>query len=93
MASVFHFGPYEWYKGTAFLPGQEHTWWFGPFDWRQKAVVITAHPFDATGSNRRLSVTYIDSQTTPDRYINCRIRNIGPDPIYIYYIYVGGTAP
>jgi hypothetical protein len=95
MASTFHFGPYTYYTGTPFQPGQEHTWRGGPYDWRQKTVIATAHPFDlSTAKDRRLRVVSIESfWSAPYHYIDFTVRNVGTELTMIYYVYIGGTAP
>jgi hypothetical protein len=95
MASDFHFGPYTRYSGIPFQPGQEHLLQSGPFNWGQRNVTVTAHPFDlSTAIDRRLRVIDIQSYwSAPNHYIRFRVRNVGTEPIMIYYIYIGGTAP
>jgi hypothetical protein len=41
-----------------------------------------------------MEVTRVWSQASPngDRFINCTVRNVGPDPAY-YAVWLGGVSP
>ena len=91
---------YEFYEpsGSGFPPGSARTWWFGPWDWYKKAVVVTAMPFDFSTENRELKVTDISLRTTPnqpaaDKYVVATVRNVGQDTVLIYYIELAEIAP
>jgi hypothetical protein len=92
MATVNHYF-YEFNVAGGFAPGQTRIVTLGPFDWKRKAVVATAQPFDASNSNRTLSVTATDMQTTPTQFFHAVVRNIGQDTVFIYYVSVGVVAP
>jgi|tagenome__1003787_1003787.scaffolds.fasta_scaffold19558689_2 hypothetical protein len=92
MATVSHFF-YEFSVSGGFAPGQSQIVTLGPFDWKRKAVMATAQPFDASSSNRTLSVTSTDMQTTPTQYFHAVVRNTGQDTVFIYYLSVGVVAP
>lgn len=90
---------YDYYEGgTAFAPGQTRSYCFGGppasdpngpwFDWFRKAVVASAEPFDATGQSRTLTIEQIRhlSVDAGKRYACITIRNIGVNPIYIWYV-------
>jgi hypothetical protein len=79
---------YDYYEPSGFPPGSARTYWYGPWDWNKKAVVVTAMPFDLSTSNREL-VTDVSLRTTPnqpvaDKYVVATIRNVGSETIYIY---------
>lgn len=92
MATVNHFF-YEFTVSGGFAPGAAQLITLGPFDWKRKAVIATAQPFDAASSNRTLSVTATDMQTTPTQFFHATVRNIGQDTIFIYYLSVAEVAP
>lgn len=97
MATVSYY-QYEHYEPAGFQPGASVTWWFGPWDWIKKGVVVTAQPFDLSTADRALEVTNTWVRTTPasptgDEWVYATIRNIGPDPIVIYYISLVEIAP
>jgi hypothetical protein len=90
MATVNNY-QYTHYNGTAFNPGATHTWTFGPWPWRQKGVVATALPFSLSTADRALTVSEVRLRTTPaqpagDEWVEIDVRNVGRDPIVIYYI-------
>ncbi len=97
MATISHF--FYTFTDDGFEAGQTRSlgigWLIGPSDWRQKAVVATAQPFDARGQNRRLSVTATDMRTTPQgsQIFLVTVRNTGEDTVFIYYLSVGVIAP
>src|SRR5215211_6210978 len=97
MATVQHY-QYSHYDGTAFQPGAEHTWSWGPWDWSQKGIVVTAQPFTLSTAYRALSVTDVRVRTVPaqpaaDMYVQATIRNVGPEPIVIYNVSLTEIAP
>jgi hypothetical protein len=92
MATVNHFF-YEFTVSGGFAPGTSQVVTLGPFDWLRKAVIATAQPFDAANSNRTLSVTSTDMQTTPTQFFHAVVRNIGQNTITIYRLSVGVIAP
>ena len=82
---------YEKYEPNGFQPGATVTWFWGPWDWQKKGVTVTAHPFDTSTSDRALAVTEIRRHNTPasgaaDKWVEATVRNVGKDPIYIYYV-------
>lgn len=93
MATPFLYGPYADLSSTL-SPGSERQWWIGPWPWYAKAVVVTAHPIALAGADRSMEVTRVWSQASPngDRFINCTVRNVGPDPAY-YAVWLGGVSP
>jgi hypothetical protein len=92
MATVNHFF-YEFNVSAGFAPGQSRVITLGPFDWKKKAVVATAQPFDAANQSRTLSVASTDMQTTPTQFFHAVVRNTGQSTVFIYYLSVGVTAP
>ena len=97
MATLNHY-QYTHYNGSAFQPGDEHRWTFGPWNWRQKAVVLTAQPFDLSTADRTLAVTDLRVRTVPaqpaaDHYVEATIRNVGRDAIVIYYMSLVEIGP
>jgi hypothetical protein len=93
MATTAHYH-YELYEnGTPFNPGTSRSYYFGPFAWGRAAVTAMAHPFDATGQNRSLSVTSVRRRTTPSEYLEVTVSNTGPDPAYIWYVELGVINP
>jgi hypothetical protein len=97
MATVNYY-QYEHLEKGGFQPGTEVTWWFGPWPWIKKGVAVTAQPFDLSTADRALAVTEIRVRTVPaqptgDEYVYATIRNVGHDPIVIYYISLIEIAP
>ncbi len=95
MAVPFLYGPYAHVTATGALPpGTEWHWWFGPWPWYADAVAVTAHPIALEGADRMMEVTRVWSHATPtgDRFIECIVRNVGPDAAN-YAVWVGGVAP
>jgi hypothetical protein len=83
MATLLHFELYYYYPG-GFYPGQTHTHRYRR-DWFRQAVVATAQPFAASNSDRTLT-TELSLRTTPDQLVEVTIRNVGRDPMFIYYV-------
>jgi hypothetical protein len=94
MAAIFHYGPYSWVSAVGMPPGAVHSWTFGSWPWYAHAVVITAHPLHRAGQDRSLEVTDITVRAGPtgERFVNCSVRNVGPDPVN-YAVWLGGVAP
>lgn len=93
MASVFHYGPYGFYIVNGFYPGQEQPFGIN-IGGGNSTVTVSAHPFPySTATNRRLQVTNLQSVWAggEEYSTQCTIRNVGTDPIYIYYVHIGGT--
>jgi hypothetical protein len=89
---------YEHYDGNPFNPGQEAVWAFGPWPWTRHGVVVTAHPFDLSTSNRSLEVVHTRLATHPgepagEKFVVATIRNNGPDTLYIYYVTLTDIVP
>ncbi|GHC60214.1 hypothetical protein ABZ419_16765 [Streptomyces cinnamoneus] len=92
MASVTHFH-YEFSDSNGFAPGTSRGFFFGPYAWNQSAVLVNAHPFDASGSDRTLVVTEVRRRTTPDQFVEITVRNTGRDTMYIWYVELGLISP
>lgn len=92
MAAVARF-EYDFYEPNGFAPGTERSISFGPWPWARKAVVATAQPFPLSTSTRLLSVTSINLRTTPDEFVDIRVRNVGVDIMYIYYVTLAEIGP
>jgi hypothetical protein len=92
MATVARF-EYDFYEPNGFAPGSERSISFGPWPWFRKAVIATAQPFDLSNSNRSLSVISINLRTTPDQFVDIRVRNVGVDVMYIYYVTLAEIGP
>jgi hypothetical protein len=89
---------YDHYEPSGFPPRSARTYWYGPWQWIGKAVVVTAIPFDLSTSNRELKVTDISLRTTPnkpaaDKYVVATVRNVGQDTVIIYCIELAEIAP
>ena len=91
--ATFHYGPYAWVSENGVPPGTEHAWTFGPWDWYADAVTITCHPISRSGFNRAMRVMSVTARTTAggERFIDCVVRNTGPDPAN-YAIWIGGVS-
>jgi hypothetical protein len=79
---------YEFSVVGGFPPGAERVVTIGPFASDQRAVVVTARPFDATGQDRTLTVREIRFRTTgpANVFVIASVRNVGIDTIFIYYV-------
>jgi hypothetical protein len=98
MAKVFHFGPYASVKGWGLLPGKVEHWAFGPYDWDNAVVMVTAHPM-GSGSigDRRLAVTGIEIRKVRtgaglSQYVHCDVRNVG-DVQTNFNVWIGAIRP
>lgn len=97
MATVAHY-EYTLYDGNPFNPGTFKNLTQGPWPWAVKGIVVTPHPFDLSTSYRALEVTNLKLRTTPaqpaaDKWLDYTVRNVGSDPIYIYYIALDVISP
>jgi hypothetical protein len=88
--SLYHYTFYS--PPSLFYPGTERRVSFGPWPWYGKAVVVTAHPFDASNQDRTL-VTDVSVRTTPDHFVVVTVRNVGVNAIAIYYIDLAVIEP
>lgn len=95
MASIFHYGPYEFtLSDPGLAPGDTQTWGFGPWDWSQHVIQANARPrVGGVVDEAELSVVSAwmkyDSQT--GEYFVITIQNIGTTPIISYEVWLGGT--
>jgi hypothetical protein len=97
LATVSHW-EYTQYDGTSFPPGTTRTLAWGPWPWAVKGVIVTAHPFDLSTAYRALTVDDIELRTTPatpvaDKWLYATVRNVGSDPIVIWYVSLDVIAP
>jgi hypothetical protein len=97
MAAVSHY-EYTKYDGRFFYPGEARVLGWGPWPFAVKGVFVTAHPFDLSTSYRALTVTDLELRTTPaqpvgDKWLYATVRNVGSDPIAIYYISLDVIGP
>ena len=95
MATVSHFFYYFYQPSLGlFQPGTSRTWMWGPWPWADKGVVVTAHPFNASTQDRTLMATDVKIRTIGyDYYLVATIRNVGQDPIMIYWVYLSVIGP
>jgi hypothetical protein len=90
MAQVNHY-EYHQYDLPPFQPGTARTRWYGPWPWTFKGVVVTAAPFNAAADHRALEVTDVQVLSEPaepsgDLYVSATFRNVGLDPIVLWYV-------
>jgi hypothetical protein len=95
LATVNHFFYYAYHPNLGlFYPGTARTWMWGPWPWSDKGVVVTAHPFNASTQDRALTATDVQIRTIGyDYYLVATIRNVGKDPLMIYWIYLSVIGP
>lgn len=90
--SFYHYTFYD--LQLPFYPGTERRHSFGPRSWYQRAVAVTAHPFDATDQDRMLVADVsVRTTTAGSEYINVTVRNVGRDALVIYYIDLAEIGP
>jgi hypothetical protein len=97
MATVSHYR-YDFYLPQGFQPGEERGWSFGPWNWGGKALAWTVRPFNLSTSTRTMAVTSVRARSTPgpiagQEYVEVYVRNLGPDPIVIWYLWLGIIEP
>ena len=98
MASLFHFGPYLAVMGWGLKPGHAVRWMFGPYQWDNAVVSITAHPLGyRVIGDHRVAVTDIEVQKLStgageSQFVHCTIRNIGSSEDN-YAIWLGVIRP
>ena len=96
MATVLHFGPYL--AMIALKPNQSTGWWFGPYQWDNAVVSITAHPlgYRVIGDHRvevtDIWVQKLSTGAGDSGFVHCTIRNIGNSEDN-YEIWVGAIRP
>lgn len=90
MATVQHFR-YDFLVPEGFPPGQRRRMTFAESsDFRFKASVLTAQPFEASNQDRTLQVTDIRARTTGlGQELNLTIENVGVDTVIIWYLLLG----
>ena len=95
MATLFFDGPYTWIRPhgeNAFMPGEEHVWFAGPFTHGTLTFQLSAHPsVDQTIQQLAvlsLSITY---ELTGGPVINFVVRNVGPTAVFSYRVFVSGV--
>lgn len=89
---------YDFYVPEGFQPGDERGTAFGPWTWFGKAAVWTVQPFSLSTSTRTLEITHVRGRTAPGEpagreYVYVYVRNLGPDPVVIWYLFLGVIAP
>ncbi len=93
MSGTFLYGPYMVSaEGGALAPGAEAVGHWGPWEWEQRAITVTATPVSSTGIDTVLTVVRTSLEVKPDgsRFLYARVKNIGPDPVNFGW-YVGGV--
>jgi hypothetical protein len=95
MATVNHYFYYFYHPNLGlFNPGTARTWMWGPWPWSDKGVVVTAHAFNASTQDRALAVTDVQIRTIGyDYYLVATVRNVGRDPLMIYWVYLSVVGP
>jgi len=83
-------------RPTGLLPGQESTWTFAEDAFfKDKAVAVTVQP-NEFGLNRTIEVTGVRFRTTapasPSQQLEFTVRNVGVDPIVVYFLLLGTIA-
>jgi hypothetical protein len=75
-------------------PGKEYQAVWGPWDWGNYAVTVTAHPFHYNSLDRQLEVTRIWRRADPAGYqwLYAIIKNVGNDAAN-FWLTVGGVRP
>ncbi len=71
---------------------------FGPYDFGNKALAWTAHPFNLSTQTRNLEITSVVARTTPaspsgQQWVIVAVRNNGPDPVGIWQLFLGMISP
>jgi len=95
MATLFFDGPYTWIRPhgeNAFMPGEEHAWFAGPFTEGTVVFQASAHPTrDQTIQQLAvvsLSTTY---EQTGGPLMNFVVRNVGPTAVFSYRVFITGV--
>jgi hypothetical protein len=89
---------YDFYLPQGFQPGDERGTSFGPWQWFNKSLAWTVQPFSLSTSTRTLEISSIQARTTPAQptgheYVYVYVRNLGPDPVYIWSLFLGIISP
>jgi hypothetical protein len=92
--NVYQFYMYHPQSGP-FLPGTSRSF-SSQWTWQGKAVALSAHPFDAWGQERRLTISNVSMQTDglgdpnapPIQRMHFTVSNVGRDAIMIYTVEV-----
>jgi hypothetical protein len=64
-------------------PGAEANYWWGPWDWSEKAIVVSASPVTKTGGEWAVTVTRVSQEVKADGsgYLYARVKNLGSGPV------------
>jgi len=77
-------------------PGASQSWDFAEDGFfKDRAVTVTVQP-NEVGLNRTIEVTSVRFQTTapapPSQRLSFTVRNVGVDPIAVYFLLIGTIA-
>jgi hypothetical protein len=98
MAQTLYHGPY-YFNSVGLAPGQNFLVAWGPSNFFQRVITVTAHPFfpvdDLPPADRRLTVPYvhIHSPRKGGYYVHAAIRNVGLDIVDYFYVSMSGVLP
>jgi hypothetical protein len=94
-ASFFRF---DFLSNPAFLPGEERGTSFGPWEWFGKSANWTVWPFNLSTATRGLEITHVEARSRPhqptgEQLVRVWVRNVGPDPVVIWNLFLGIIEP
>jgi len=92
MATVRFFGPYTFNLASSWSPGVEGVWWWKPptgVDFTLGTATVSAH----APSGNRVTIALVETRSRinyygSDRYLEFRLRNLGPDPLASFVAYI-----
>lgn len=75
-------------------PGKEWTSAWGPWDWENYAITVTAHPFHYDNLDRQLEVTRVWRRAKPsgEEWLYATVKNVGNDAANFWWT-LGGVRP
>jgi hypothetical protein len=80
-------------------PGDVYGVRLGPWNFFEKSLNFTVWPFDLSTATRSMEVVRVRTETRPappmglsPQYVFVDMKNVGPDPIVIWYLFVGVIA-
>jgi hypothetical protein len=80
-----------------FMPGDVRGVRFGPWTWFGKSLSWTVWPFDLSTATRTMEIVSIRTRTTPGSpspsFVDLSVRNVGPDPIVIWHVFLAVMVP
>jgi len=99
MAASVLFWRYDFHSSVGLQPGDVNGVRLGPWDFWEQALSFTAWPFDLSTATRSMEVVRVRTETKPfddtvfpfplHQFVFVDVKNVGPDPISIWHLFVG----